>query len=71
MFTGCHAKKKEKKEEKAKVMAAAWLALLIQFLATLAIIHQDDLKNRMNCTRTILRIGCIHSFLQIIQHGAK
>ena len=26
---------------------------LIQFLAALAILYQDDLKNRINCTRTI------------------
>ena len=39
---------------------------MIQFLAALAILHQADLKNRMNRTRTILRIGRIHSFLQII-----
>ena len=42
-----------KTEEKAKVVAALWGAELIQFLATLAILHTDDLKNRMNCTRTI------------------
>ena len=50
-----------KTEEKAKVLAAAWGegAELIKFLAKLAILHQDDLKNRMNCTRTIWRIGWI------------
>ena len=39
-----------KKEEKAKVkvVAAAWGTELIQFLAALAILHQDDLKNSMN-----------------------
>ena len=42
-----------KTKEKAKVVAAAWGAELIQFLAALAILNQDDLKNRMNCTRTI------------------
>ena len=35
-------------EEKAKLVAAAWGTELIQFLAALAILHQDDLKNRMN-----------------------
>ena len=40
------------REEKVKV-AAAWGAELIHFLAALAILHQDDLKNRMNCTKTI------------------
>ena len=39
-------------EEKAKVDAAAWGAEFIQFLAVLAILLQDDLKNRMICTRT-------------------
>ena len=37
-----------KTEEKAKLVAAAWGTELIQFLAALAILHQDDLKNRMN-----------------------
>ena len=40
-------------EEKAMAVAAAWEADLIKFLAALAILHQDDLKNRMNCTRMI------------------
>ena len=31
-----------KTEEKAKVVAAAWGAKLIQFLAALAILYQDD-----------------------------
>ena len=36
-------------EEKAKVVAAVWWGTeLIQFLAPLAILHHDDLKNRMN-----------------------
>ena len=35
-------------EGKAKVVAAAWGKELIQFLAALAILHQDDLKKRMN-----------------------
>ena len=45
---------------KAKVIAAVWGTELIQFRAALAILHQDelkylhqdDMKNRMNCTRT-------------------
>ena len=40
-----------KTEEKAEGVDAAWGAELIQFFAALAILHQDDLKNRMNCTR--------------------
>ena len=31
-------------EEKAKVVAAVWWTEFIQFLARLAILHQDDLK---------------------------
>ena len=34
--------------EKAKVVAAVWGTEFIQFLAALAILHQDDLKKRMN-----------------------
>ena len=41
-----------KSEGKAKVVAAAWGAEFIKYFATLAILHQDDLKN--------------HPFLQII-----
>ena len=51
-----------KTEEKAKVVAAVWGADSIHFFATLAIfsiLHQDDMKNRINCTRTIWRIGLI------------
>ena len=33
-------------EEKAKVVAAVWWTEFIKFLAELAILHQDDLKNR-------------------------
>ena len=36
------------------------------WLATLAVFHQNDLKNRMNCTRKVWRIGWIHPFLKII-----
>ena len=34
-------------EEKAKVVADAWGTELLQFLAALAILHQDDLNNSM------------------------
>ena len=34
-------------EEKAKFVAASWGKKLCQFLATLAILHQDELKNRV------------------------
>ena len=42
-------------EEKRKVVIAVWGTEIIQFLSMLAIIHQDDLKNRMNCTSMISR----------------
>ena len=48
-----------KTDEKAKVVAAAWVAELIKFLAALSVLHQDDLKNRMNCTRTIYTANCV------------
>ena len=35
---------------KVKVVAVAWETGLIQFLAALAILHQDKLKNRLICT---------------------
>ena len=31
-----------------KVVVAVWGTELIQFLATLAILHQDDLQKRLN-----------------------
>ena len=34
-----------KTEEKAKVVAAVWRTQFIQFLAALAILHQDDLNH--------------------------
>ena len=37
-------------EEKAKVVAASWGTELLQFLATLAILQQDEMKNRLKCT---------------------
>ena len=43
-------------EEKAKVVAAAWGTAFLQFLAAQANLHQDDLKNGVNCIRTIWRM---------------
>ena len=43
----------DKGEEKAKLIAAVWGTEFIKFLATLAVLHQDDLNNRMICTRMI------------------
>ena len=39
-------------EEKAKVVAASWGTELLQFLAQLANLHQDDLKNMLIYIRT-------------------
>ena len=46
-------------EEKAKVVAAAWGTALILLLAALAILHQDDLKKRMNRIMATGRNGCL------------
>ena len=46
-------------EEKAKVVAAAWGTALILLLAPLAILHQDDLKKRMNRLMATGRNGCL------------
>ena len=37
-------------EDKARVVADVWGAEFIEFLAALAILHQDDMQERMNCT---------------------
>ena len=50
---GFEFRRRIKKEEKAKVVAAIWGTEIIKFLAALAVLHEDDLKNRMNCTRMI------------------
>ena len=39
-------------KEKAKVVVASWGTEFLPFLAALAILNQDDLKNRLICTRT-------------------
>ena len=40
-------------EEKAKVVAAVWGPVFIQFLAALAGLHLHNMLKRMNCTRMI------------------
>ena len=42
-----------KTEEKANVVAVVFAAESINFFAPLAILHQDDLENRMDYTGTI------------------
>ena len=46
-------------EEKAKVVGADWRTEWFQFLAALAILHQEDLKKRMNIITATWRNGCI------------
>ena len=52
LVKGCSHRRRINTEEKAKVVAAAWVKELIKFLAALAILRQDDFKNRLICTRT-------------------
>ena len=54
-------------EEKAKVVAAVGGT---EFIA-LAILHKNDLKNKMNSSFSLYHLGAIHPFLHIIlaQHG--
>ena len=49
----CRHRRRINTEEKAKVVAAVWGTEFIQFLAALAILHQDEMKNRLICTRMI------------------
>ena len=63
-------------EEKAEVVAAVWGTAFVQFLTMLAILHQDDLKNRIHSSSSFYHPGAIHSFLhtiwvQISQCGKK
>ena len=64
LFIPVKTRRRTKTKEKAKVVAAAWGAELIQFLAVLAIlsqddlkyrmkVHWDDMKKRMNCTKSM------------------
>ena len=55
-------------EEKAKVVAISWGTEFIQFFAALAILHQDELKNRTICAfYSLTRLGVNQSILQIVQ----
>ena len=53
-------------EDKAKGVAAVWGTEYIQFLAALAVFHQNDLKTRMNSSFSSYHPGAIHPFLHII-----
>ena len=47
-----------KTEKMVKVVVAVWGTELIQFLATLAILHQDDLQKRLNRITATWQNGC-------------
>ena len=49
-------------EEKAVV----WKTELIQFIAALAILHQDDLKKGINSSFSSYRPGAIYAILHIV-----
>ena len=53
-------------EEKAKVVAAVRGTEFNQFLFAPAILHQDDLNNRINSSFSSYHPGAIHPFLLII-----
>ena len=57
LSTATH-RRKIKTEEKAKVVAAVWGKEMIQFLAALAILHQDGLKKKINRITATQRNGC-------------
>ena len=64
---GSHLRRRIYTEEKAKVVAAVWGSELIQLLAAQAILHQYDLKNRMNSYFSSFHPDAIYPFLYIIR----
>ena len=58
-------------EEKAKAVAGVWGTKCIQFLVALAILHQVNLKNRMNSSFSSYHSGAIHPFPHIILVSEK
>ena len=51
-------RRRTKTEEKAKVVAAVWGTEMMQFLAALAILHQDALKKGINRITATWWNGC-------------
>ena len=51
-------------EEKAKVVAASWGTELLQFLAALAILSQDELKNKPICNSSCCKSAYIYRTVQ-------
>ena len=66
VYTRITHKRKIYTEDKAKVVASVWGTEFIHFLAVLAVLHQDDMNKRVNCTRVIYGKGGIHPTLQIV-----
>ena len=52
--------KKDEDRTEAKIVTDVWGTEWIQFLATLTILHRDDLKKGINSSYSI---GAIHSIL--------
>ena len=55
-----------KTEEKAKVVAAVWGREFIQFITALAILHQNDFKEKDEFFLFSNHPGAIHPILQIV-----
>ena len=47
-------------------MSSVWGTELFQFIAAQAILHQDDLKKRMNLSYSLHGSGAIHPILHIV-----
>ena len=60
---GTAYRRRIKTEEKARVVAAVWGTELIQFIAALTILHEDDLKKGMNSSYSSYSPGAIHPIL--------
>ena len=52
------------------VVVVVWGTELIQFIAALAMLHQDDLKKGMSSSYSSYRPGAIHPIVQfvLVQH---
>ena len=59
-FYVANHRRRIKTGDKVKVVAAVWGTALIQFLAMLAILHQDDLKIGMNSSFYLFCPGAVH-----------
>ena len=64
--TFLYQRRRVKTEEKAKIVAAIWGTEFIQFLAAVAVLHQDDLKKEMNSFYSLFLPGAIHPIIHIV-----